>query len=153
MATTEETNDTTTTQKPKDVREMPNAGRITTLVAGDALAFLIFATIGRGNHGEATGLAALPEVVITAAPFAIGWFIVAPFVGAFRRKLVTQPRTMATRTALAWALSWPIGLGLRWLFKGYPPPPSFAIVTLIANLVILLVWRWPFALINSARKR
>ena len=134
--------------------------RIATLVVGDAIVFLIFAAIGRNSHGEATGLAAIPQIVLTAAPFAIGWFIVAPFIGAYRRELADQPKAMAMRTALAWLLSWPVGLLLRWFFvdRLKNPPTSadaftaFATVTFLFNMVVLLVWRVPYALNNSARK-
>src|SRR2546421_8805836 len=103
MVTTKET-------KAKAPPEMSNTRRIATLVVGDALTFLIFAAIGRSSHGEATGLAAIPQIALTAAPFAAAWFIVAPFAGAYRRELTAQPRKMAIRTVLAWLLSWPVAM-------------------------------------------
>lgn len=145
---------------PQVQKEQSPFARIATLVVGDALVFLIFAAIGRNSHGEASGLAAIPQIVLTAAPFAIGWFIVAPFVGAYRRKLADQPKAMAMRTALAWLLSWPVGLLLRWFFvdRLKTPPTTagdftaFAIVTFLFNMVVLLVWRVPYALNNSIRR-
>ena len=145
---------------PQVQKEQSPFTRIATLVVGDALVFLIFAAIGRNSHGEASGLAAIPQIVLTAAPFAIGWFIVAPFVGAYRRKLADQPKAMAMRTALAWLLSWPVGLLLRWFFvdRLKTPPTTvgdftaFAIVTFLFNMVVLLVWRVPYALNNSIRR-
>jgi hypothetical protein len=92
-----------TTKESKDTAppEISDARRIITLVVGDAIAFLVFAAIGRGSHGEATGLAAIPQIALTAAPFAAAWFIVAPFAGAYRRELTFEPRKMATyRTRL-----------------------------------------------------
>jgi Protein of unknown function (DUF3054) len=152
MATKEKTNDATTTKTTGMLREMSDTRRILTLVGGDLLCFLIFATLGRGSHGEATGLAAIPEVIVTAAPFAIAWFLVAPFVGAFGRDVVNRPRTMSKRTLIAWVIAWPVSLLLRWLFVGHAPPVSFAIIVFAFNLGILLVWRWPFALNNSLRR-
>ncbi len=144
MATTEET---------KAPPETSNTRRIATLVVGDALTFLIFAAIGRSSHGEATGLAAIPQIALTAAPFAAAWFIVAPFAGAYRRELTAQPRKMAIRTVLAWLLSWPVAMALRGIFVDHAVPPiSFALITLIFNTFILLIWRWPFALNNSIKK-
>ena len=146
MVTTKET-------KAKAPPEMSNTRRIATLVIGDALAFLVFAAIGRSSHGEATGLAAIPQIALTAAPFAAAWFIVAPFVGAYRRELTAQPRKMAIRTVLAWLLSWPVAIALRGIFVDHAVPPiSFALITLIFNTFILLIWRWPFALNNSIKK-
>src|ERR1700687_1565267 len=89
-----------------------NTGSIINLVIGDILVFLIFAFIGRRNHGEAVGLGAILQIVVTAAPFAAGWFIVSPWLGAFKRGLETEPKQMATRTALAWLAALPVPIGL-----------------------------------------
>ncbi len=164
MPTTEETNESVTTKKPrarKEVaRELASHLRlkhkqvVITLVIGDLLCFLVFAALGNGTHGEVTGLAAIPHIIVTALPFAAGWFLVSPFVGAFRRDIVAQPRTMAIRTAVAWLISWPVTMLLRGIFVDHGIPPlTFAIVVLLFNLLILEVWRWSFALNNSLRKR
>ncbi|MBV9230257.1 MAG: DUF3054 domain-containing protein [Chloroflexi bacterium] len=144
---------TTDNTSEGQARGLSNAKRITLLVIGDVLVFLIFSAIGRRSHGEAAGLDALVQIAFTAAPFAIGWFIVSPFVGAFRRGLEVQPGKMALRTALAWVAAWPVGLLIRGLIEWKVPPLSFALVTLISNTVFLLIWRWPFALVNSMRRR
>jgi DUF3054 family protein len=124
------------------------------LVIGDLICFLIFAALGRNTHGEASGLAAIPQIIITALPFVAGWFLVSPFVGAFRHKILTHPRAMVMHTALAWLLAWPVAMLLRGIFVDHGIPPlSFAIVVLLFNMVLLLIWRWPFALINHMRKR
>ena len=141
------------TQETKAPPKTSNVRRISTLVVGDALAFLVFAAIGRSSHGEAAGLAAIPQIVLTAVPFAAAWFIVAPFAGAYRQELTAQPRKMAIRTVLAWILSWPVAMALRGIFVDHAVPPiSFALITLIFNTFILLIWRWPFALNNSIKK-
>lgn len=148
MVSTKQSKETRTPSEPQ------NAPHIATLVIGDTLAFLIFAAIGRSSHGETAGLASIPQIVLTAVPFAAAWFIVAPFVGAYRRELTAQPRKMAIRTILAWVLSWPLAMVLRGLFVDHAVPPvSFALITLIFNTFILLVWRWPYALNNSIKKR
>ncbi len=147
-------------QAQKALKEPSPAVRIATLAIGDAIVFCIFAAIGRNSHGEASGFAAIPQILWTAAPFAIGWFLVSPFIGVYRRELADQPKAMAMRTALAWLLSWPVGLVLRWLFvdRLKNPPTSagdftaFATVTFLFNMVVLLVWRVPYALNNKARK-
>lgn len=124
------------------------------LVIGDALCFLIFAMLGTRTHGEPSGLAAVPHIVLTSLPFMAGWFIVSPFVGAFRRSLFDSPKAMAIRTALSWLASWPVAMALRGIFVDHGVPPvSFAIVVLLFNLLILEVWRWPFALNMAVRKR
>ncbi len=124
------------------------------LVAGDAISFLVFAGAGRRTHNETSGLGALGSIAITALPFALGWFLVSPFAGAFSRALVTRPVRMLARTELAWAASWPVALALRWaLSADHQIPVSFAIVTLVTNAVFLGAWRTAFALIARARRR
>ncbi|HZO72984.1 MAG TPA: DUF3054 domain-containing protein [Ktedonobacteraceae bacterium] len=120
---------------------MSSLGRIAMLVVGDAIIFLIFSAIGRRSHNEAAGFDALWQIALTAAPFALGWFLVSPFVGAFRRGLETQPRKMITRTTLAWTAAWPVGLLIRGLAEQRVPPLSFALITLITNMVLLVLWR------------
>jgi hypothetical protein len=141
---------TTTTQ----AAPITNKRYIPMLVFGDAIAFLAFAAIGRGSHGEATGFAALPEVFLTALPFAAAWFIVAPFMRAYRSDIFASPRGMARRTIIAWAVAWPLSMVFRGVFVDHGIPPlSFAIVTLIFNMLILLLWRWPFALNNANKQK
>ena len=154
MPTTEETNKPVTEKKDRARKEMPYKQAVIMLVIGDLLCFLIFAALGRDTHGETSGFAAIPQIIKTALPFAAGWFLVSPFVGAFRHKILAQPRAMVMRTVLAWLLSWPIAMLLRGIFVDHGIPPfSFAFVVLLFNTVLLLVWRWPFALNNSMRKR
>ena len=130
-----------------------NTARIVSLVIGDILVFLIFAAIGRRSHGEASGLSSILQIVLTAAPFAIGWFLVSPWVGAYKRGLEKQPKKMAARTALSWFASWPVGLALRGIFVDHGVPPwTFALITLVVNMVFLLVWRVPFSLVNKNRQ-
>jgi hypothetical protein len=121
------------------------------LVVGDAVSFLVFAAVGRSSHGEAAGLDALLQVAATAAPFALGWWLVAPFVGAYRMRqeeaqgwAARLPSSFLLRTLLAWVLALPVGLGLRALFLQRGIPLSFAIVTFIANTILLLGWRGVF---------
>jgi hypothetical protein len=128
------------------------------LVAGDAVSFLVFAAIGRSSHGEAAGLDALLQVAATAAPFALGWWLVAPFVGAYRMRqekaqgwAARLPSSFLVRTALAWVLALPVGLALRALFLQRGIPLSFAVVTFIANTILLLGWRGVFLWLVKAR--
>ncbi len=122
--------------------------RVALLVAGDTLAFLLFAAIGRKSHQEAAGLATLGQIAWTATPFALGWFAIAPWVGAFRRAQTDAPAKMLARTELAWLVAWPVALLLRWaLAADHQIPLSFALVVLIANALLLGSWRTTFALV------
>lgn len=111
------------------------------LIVGDIFSFLLFSAIGRSSHGEAAGIGALLEVLKTAAPFMIGWFVVAPFTGALKQELFQQPSALLKRTFLSLIVALPIGFALRALFLQRGIPASFAIVASIANLVLMLGWR------------
>ncbi len=153
MATTEKTNvsstETTSTPTAKS-----GARRIVNLVIGDTLAFIIFAIIGRSSHGESVDPGSIFQILLTAAPFAAGWLIVAPFLGAFRGDITDNPRKMVARTLLAWVCSWPVAMALRGIFVDHGVPPvSFAIITLIFNTFVLNVWRGLYALYNGLRER
>jgi hypothetical protein len=119
--------------------------RVATLAAGDLIAFNVVTAIGLLSHGKLTGLDALGEVATIAAPFAIGWFLVAPFAGAFRGNIAGQPRRVLPRAALAWLIALPIGLLLWSLIRQKPVEPAFAVVTFITNLIVLLGWRGVYA--------
>ena len=154
MSTTEETNMPAAEKKSPPTREIPYKQAVILLVMGDVLCFLIFVALGRSSHGEASGFAAIPQIITTALPFIAGWFLVSPFVGAFRHKIIAQPKAMAIRTAIAWLLAWPVAMLLRGIFVDHGVPPlSFALIVHVFNMILLLIWRWPFALNNSLRQR
>lgn len=135
-------------------RGMSDRARISSLVIGDIIVFLIFAAFGRRSHGEAAGLASIVQVALTAAPFAIGWFVISPFTGAFRRGLEVQPGKMALRTVLSWIPGWAVGFTLRGILVDHAVPPlTFALVSLLSNMVFLLIWRVGFAFFGRARQR
>lgn len=130
--------------------------RTTALVVGDTAAFLLFAAVGRRTHDEVSGIAAIGQIAATALPFALGWFAVSPFTGAFRYRLTREPWQMLARTELSWLAAWPVALLLRWaIAPDHNVPVSFAVVILLANALILGAWRTGFALVETllARRR
>lgn len=129
-----------------------DARRIATLAVGDVVVFNVVTTIGLLSHGELTGLGALGQIATITAPFAVGWFLVAPFVGLFRADIAGQLRRVLPRAALAWLIALPIGLLLWSLIRQKPIQPAFAVVTFITNLIVLLGWRGVFAWL-AARAR
>lgn len=146
----------TEAQPRRRVQEMSNRTRVISLVVGDILCFMIFASLGTNAHGKGVNFL---QTTWVAVPFLVAWFVVSPFVGAFRSDVATSPRKMLIRTILSWLASWPVAMLLRWLLVERISPvtvgafASFSLVVLLTNLVILIVWRWPFALNNSLRKR
>ncbi len=119
------------------------------LVVGDIIVFLIFAAIGRRSHSEAGNVFG---IAITALPFAAAWFLVSPFVGAFKRGLEYTTDKMSLRTLLAWLAAWPVAMLFRGVFAGKGVPPwTFALITLVTNTILLQVWRVPFSLFFKRR--
>jgi DUF3054 family protein len=149
-----ETNQPATKRKYATSKEMSYRQAVISLVIGDILVFIIFAIIGDTSHGKVSGLASLPHSILVALPFMASWFIVSPFMGLFRRDILTQPRAMAMRTLLAWIPAWAIAMILRGIFFDHGVPAAvFMGIALFFNLLLLEIWRWPFAVNNAARKR
>src|SRR5260370_19509119 len=105
MSTAKETNEPVVAKKIRAPKAMPYRQAVITLVIGDFLCFLIFAALGSGSPGEGTGLAAIPHIILVALPFAIGWFLVSPFFGPFRRDVLARSPASRIRTSLSWLLS------------------------------------------------
>lgn len=142
-------NETITSARKGGNAQTARPQRTVILVIGDIIVFLIFAAIGRRNHSEAGNVFG---IAITALPFAVAWFLVSPFVGAFKRGLEYSTGKMSLRTLLAWFAAWPIAMLFRGVFvdKGVPPW-TFALITLITNTILLQVWRVPFSLFFKRR--
>ena|SRR5690349_2617241 len=141
------------TERSERANAAPDIRRTSTLVAGDLVAFHVVTAIGLLSHGELTGMGALGEIVQIATPFAAGWFVVAPWLGAYKAEIVAQPRRWLPRVALAWLIALPIGLLLWSLVRQKTVQPAFAIVTFITNLIVLLGWRGAFAWATRGRGR
>jgi hypothetical protein len=123
-------------------------GRTAALVAGDTVALVVFAALGRNSHGLATGLAAVGETLRTAAPFVLGWFAVAPWLGAFSPAATRGPTAMLRTTLLAWVPAVVVGAMLRALAIGRLSPWPFYAVTFVVGLLLLAGWRGVFALVR-----
>jgi hypothetical protein len=154
MAIKEHLSNTVDSNSLSDDKGRASIGRTILLVIGDAIVFLIFAAVGRRSHGEVASISSFLQVVGTAAPFALGWFIIAPLVGAYRRRQTTGVRKMAQWTALSWLAAWPVAL----LFRGIAvdravPPWTFMLISLISNMLFLEVWRTLFAWLSGLKER
>lgn len=120
-------------------------GRTAALVAGDAVALVVFAALGRNSHGLATGFAAVGETLRTAAPFVLGWFAVAPWLGAFSPAVTRGPAAMLRTTLLAWVPAVVVGAMLRAVAIGRLSPWTFYAVTFVVGLLLLAGWRAVYA--------
>lgn len=113
------------------------------LVSGDIIAFLLFAVVGRGRHGEDIDVL---DVLITASPFIFSWLAISPFFGAFSREATESKAAVPSKIIAGWAASVPVALAIRGVIKGYIPPTPFIVVSLIATYVSLVLWRLLYVL-------
>lgn len=125
------------------------------LAAVDAVALMGFAVVGKASHSTTDGSLDVLAVLFTSLPFLLAWFATSPLTGVYQP---TTPQTadssnLAVTTvrqvAPGWAVAIPLGCVLRGLVKGYVPPTSFVIVTMIATLIILTLARLAFAIVED----
>ena len=120
----------------KDGEEPTSLTKAIKLGAGDTLALLIFATIGRVSHHEALTLATSFE---TALPFLVGWFATAPLLGGFGKEAQGGNVGSAVGAAAkSWIVAVPVSIVIRSLLRGYVPDKAFIIVSFVATAVLLL---------------
>jgi hypothetical protein len=154
MATKEHVSNAIDINGISDNKGRASIGRIILLVIGDGIVFLIFAAVGRRSHGEAASISSFLQVVGTAAPFALGWFMISPIVGAYRRHKTTGVGKMAQWTALSWLAAWPVALLFRGIVVDRAVPPwTFMLISLISNMLFLEVWRTLFAWLSGLKQR
>ncbi|KAK9906716.1 hypothetical protein WJX75_006698 [Coccomyxa subellipsoidea] len=121
-------------------------GRLALLAGGDAAALLLFAAIGRANHGESLDPA---SVLSVAWPFLAGWFGSAALLGGFGKEAQGGRTGPAAITAAkCWAGGLTVGIALRSLSRGYFPDKGFVIVTFAVTAVFLIGWRTALASIT-----
>jgi hypothetical protein len=115
------------------------------VAAGDLLALLAFAAVGRASHGEPLDVGA---VVDTAGPFVAAWFTAASLLGGYgadARPTAGAVGASALAAAKVWAVGVPLGIALRSLARGYAPPAVFVGVTMAVTLVVMVGWRAAYA--------
>ncbi len=127
------------------------SGRGRLLLAGDLVALLAFAVIGRRSHAEETGLEAAGAVLGTAAPFLVGWVValVVLRVPGPRTvdgpRAVEGPRELVGAAARVWVVAFPIAVLVRAIGLGRFSPWTFYVVAFLAAFALLAIWRVAFA--------
>ena len=113
------------------------------LVLGDLLALLLFVWVGRGTHSLPSS--DIVAALVTAAPFVLGWFVVAPWLGLYKARVSQNLGQLLPRLLLAWLIAGPLSALLRAIFLGRPLPegiiPIFVLVTTGVGFAFFLVWR------------
>jgi hypothetical protein len=115
---------------------------LTAALAGvDVLLLLTFVVVGEFSHFGVTALA-FERAPGTAAPFLLGWAVIAPLAGVYGTAARRSVRAAAVRTVAAWAGTVVVAQSLR-ATAAFPGDfaVAFALVSLGVGLVLLLPWR------------
>ncbi|MFN2199207.1 MAG: DUF3054 family protein [Anaerolineales bacterium] len=118
------------------------------LVIGDLVTLGLVTILGFAAHNELDG--ANPRMLTTFIPLALGWFMSAPFLGAFDTQKLKDWRDL-WRPAWAAVLAAPMAAWLRALWLATPVVPVFVAVLGAITLAGLFVWRFLFWLMWSRR--
>lgn len=117
----------------------------------DLLSFLTFATIGKASHSAGTGADEINvfQVVWTALPFLLAWYGTAPLMGSYNDNATTSVRQSLLFSIRGWIVAVPLGCVLRGVLKGYFPPTSFFVVSMISTLVIIGTVRAAYTVVDD----
>lgn len=121
------------------------------LYLGDLFSILLFAIIGRQSHDISTGIAAFGDLINTAAPFIIGWFLVAPWLGAFQPEAWQSAKSAILTVLKAIVPALIVSILVRALFEGGFSPIVFYLVAGSFMLLTLVIWRLVYALVIAPR--
>jgi hypothetical protein len=113
---------------------------IVIVATGDVVLLLMFAVIGRWSHHEFSARG-LWVTLGTAAPFIVGWALVAPPLGAYNRRSFVSIPSSVKRLLVAWPIGLVAALLIRSIVDHEIPAPAFIAVAFCFNLLTLSVWR------------
>jgi len=109
------------------------------LYAGDTLLLAVLTLVGFATHGEAD-LSFLPRMAVLFFPLAISWFLLAPALGLFDGKIVSNPKQL-WRPALGMVFAAPLATVLRGFLLSAPIIPIFAAVLAGTSALGMVIWR------------
>ncbi len=112
---------------------------------GDMAVFVAFVILGKTEHGTIQ----IGALFRTALPFAIVWCAISPWLGAYRASTLSNFRTMSWRIPLIWLLCGLVALLARAFLTDRSLTPSFALVSLAVQGMLLVSWRGIFMLVTS----
>lgn len=122
----------------------------------DLTAIMAFAVIGKASH---VGIGAFDtmDVAMTAFPFLLAWFSLAPLIGCYNPRVTRLASKEFKRryvgvylhTLKGWLVSVPMGCLLRAAMVGHLPSIPFVFVSMISTAVLLTGLRSLYAKVNE----
>ena len=112
------------------------------VVVGDIAVFLAFVILGKAEHEITLGQALLR----TALPFGFVWVVCSPWLGAYKASTLYNLSRLSWKIPLIWLLCGLVALVGRALLTDGSLIPSFAIVSIAVQGVLLISWRGVFML-------
>ena len=126
-------------------RRLRLSRRVAALAAGDLAVFLLFPLLGSLSHDMDLTVGA---VLRTNVPFGVAWLLVAPWLGAYRLPVMSQPTVAWRMTLVAWLPAGVLALAMRTWLLDRPFDIAFALVALGITDTLLVAWRVTYALLT-----
>lgn len=110
---------------------------------GDVLVIALLVTYGMMHHHGQSYVFTYPvDVLLVAAPFLIGWALIAPLVGAYSPGAGETAKSSVPLVVRSWILAVVAGFVLRIAVFPGGFDPVFAGVMLVGGGLLLGLWRW-----------
>ena len=119
------------------------------LILGDIFVTLLIILIGFATHGE-LNTSFITRMSALFFPLIIAWFLIAPWLGLFQHKVVSNPKQL-WRPVLAMIFAAPLAAVLRGLILNAPIIPIFVIVLAATSAFGMVLWRGIYFLLNRNR--
>jgi len=119
------------------------------LILGDIFVTLLIILIGFATHGE-LNTSLITRMSALFFPLIIAWFLIAPWLGLFQHKVVSNPKQL-WRPVLAMIFAAPLAAVLRGLILNAPIIPIFVIVLAATSAFGMVLWRGIYFLLNRNR--
>ena len=119
-----------------------SAIRTAVVIAGDLCVFCLFVVFGNTEHEITFG----QTLLRTALPFGFVWVVISPVFGGYRISTIYSLSSLLLKIPLIWLFCGSLALVGRVLMTDASFIMSFAIVSLVVQGGLLIIWRMIFLL-------
>jgi len=132
--------DNPSAQPGADPRLLPR-WELIALVLGDLLVLIVFAALGRSNHGLTAVDSSFRAVLNTAMPFVIAWIAGGLFTGAYQGQGLFPVGRTILRTLITAVIAGPLGTALRAAWLEREISWMFMLVATGTISLMMVIWR------------